>query len=75
MKLKEKNPFKIGETVELDIDWDGGFHRGKRCQIVRFQQNGNQTCAVIFWKGYKHAKKMTDDYGTIFPIADLKKIK
>jgi hypothetical protein len=67
--------FKIGEVVELNIDWDKNFHRGKRCQIVSFQTNGYQQCAKVFWRGNKYAAKMTKEYGVIFPVEDLKKIQ
>jgi hypothetical protein len=70
-----KHTFSVGEVVELNIDWDNGFHRGKRCQIVKFQQNGLQDCVKVFWRGYKYADKMTKEYGTVFPIEDLKKVK
>jgi hypothetical protein len=70
---KPEDEFRIGETVTVQIDWGDGFHRNKRFQITGFQTNGHVKSAKGFWKG-KYAKKLTEDYGTIFPLLDLKKI-
>ncbi len=72
--LKSEDKFRLGETVEIKIDWDQGFHRGKRFQITGFQMNGTTECARGFWKG-KYARKMSEEYGILFPLLDLKKIE
>jgi hypothetical protein len=71
--LSTDDKFRLGETVTIRIDWGNGFHRNKRFQITGFQTNGMVKSARGFWKG-KYAKKLTEDYGTIFPLVDLKKI-
>lgn len=71
--LKTEDEFRVGETVTIKIDWGDGFHQNKRFQITGFQTNGMVESAKGFWKG-KYAMKLTDDYGTIFPLIDLKKI-
>ena len=74
IELEQPQDFELNEKVTLSIDWGSGLHRGKRCQIISFQQNGNLKCAKVLWRSPKYGAKLEEEYGTIFPLLDLKKL-
>lgn len=65
--------FRVGDSVEIDVDWGSGLHKRKRCEIVYFQQHGRQKCARIDWISKRFGKKLAQEYGTLFTIEELRK--
>ena len=65
--------FQQGDKCTLRISWGDGSHRGKRVQIVGFQQNGREIFAKIIWCSVK-ARVLEKQYGNLFNLDELKKI-
>jgi len=66
---------QIGDKCTVHVDWGNQtLLRNRRAQIVKFQQHGAQTFVKIFWIG-KYAQKLEDEFGLLFEIENLQKIK
>lgn len=67
-----KNQFKINERVRLVNDWLPPEAKAKQVVITAFQNNG-ELFAHIRWTG-SNAKQFTEQFGTLFPLTELRKI-
>ena len=61
----------IGDKCRIVNDWLPQKAKSKKVQIIKFQKNGALKYAQIRWLGNID---YTEEYGTIFPIGELRKI-
>lgn len=64
---------EINDRCTVNVEWGDGSHRGKRVQIVSFQQNGSQTFARVRWLG-NDSKTLAEQYGVLFNLKELRKV-
>jgi hypothetical protein len=66
------NKFVIGSRVSVHLDWDSEKElRNRRAQIIKVQQNGNETFYRVFFIG-KNSLDLEKKFGTLFTEKEIK---
>ena len=64
---------KVGDRCTLRLDWGDGSHKGKRVQILSFQQHGKEVFAKVLWCTVQ-ARALEAQYDNVFNVDELKKV-
>ena len=67
--------FTVDDRCTVHPDWGSGACKGKRVRICKFQRNDRQCFAIVSWGVGKQARALEDEYGTLFNVDELKKVK
>lgn len=63
----------VNDKCSVTLDWGEDDLRGKRVQIIREQQHGDETFFKVLWR-CRDASTMQAKYGNLFTAKELKKV-